>query len=154
MRAAREGAPGATMVAGEYVEGVIAGKAFSIREWQIRREKREFAELVEVLRVAQWRRAHPELVAEYNRRTNARPGVRERNEALRKQRRAKHYRKNPLVFSCQQCGSQWCKAPWIRGPHPEFCDENCRYRYRYAHDEDFRNRARANSAKQHARKSQ
>lgn len=151
MRAAKEGAPGAMMVAGEFVDGVIAGRAFAIREWQIKREHREFAQLIEVLRVAKWRKAHPALVAEYNRRSNARPEARERTKRLHRAWRAAQYRANPLMFACKCCGATWCKAPWIRGEHPEFCGDRCRQRWRYQHDEGFRARQLANSRKQHAR---
>ena len=152
MRAAAEGAKGATMVAGEYVEGVIAGKAFALREWQIKREKREFAQLVELLRVAKWRKAHPTLVAEYNRRWAAAPEVRDRTKRLQRAWRAAQYCAKPLMFACKQCGATWCKAPWIRGEHPEFCADRCRQRWRYSNDESFRARQLANARKQHARK--
>ena len=153
MRAAREGAKGATMVAGEYVEGVIAGKSFAIREWQIKREKREFAQLVEVLRVAQWKRANPALVAEYQRRSNARPEARIRTRLRHQAWRRARYCKNPAQFVCECCSATWCKVPWVRGLTPRFCGDACRQRWRYAHDPAYRERALANSRKQDARRS-
>jgi len=151
MRAAAEGAKGATMVAGEFVEGVIAGKQFAIREWQMRKEKRADDVLFARLRARKWQREHPERRAEIQAKYYAQPGVPARQLAAMRDRRLVANAQAPTVFSCSACGVQWCKAPWTRGQRPKFCGARCYQKHRYATDESYRSQAKASARATHAK---
>lgn len=113
------------------IVGYGVGKEAALRDWRHRKEARDFERLVKKLRATKWNREHPERRAEISATHYAKPGVADQQLAGARARRAKAYRANPTIFTCAECGVEWCKAPWVRGVEPRFCGDACRQRARY-----------------------
>jgi hypothetical protein len=64
-------------------------------------------------------------------RYNAKPEAKAAALARQKRARAEAFKRNPVVFTCAECGATWCRAPWTRGVPPSFCGDACRNRARY-----------------------
>lgn len=105
--------------------GFAVGKAAAMAEWSFRKELREFAPIVNRLRVLKWQRENPEKRRANANRYAAKPGNVERSLRLARKRRADRRRAEGQVFTCQleDCGAQFCRVPGVRGMglHPRFC---------------------------------
>jgi hypothetical protein len=126
-----------------HVVGFQVGKAAAIADWLHRKESAEFERLVARLRARNWvRKVYAEGGArledlrrksrEWVRRAAKTPTGRARL-ARSKERRRDRYRANAPVLTCQNCGAQWCRLPWLRGlaAHKRFCTESCRGKWKY-----------------------
>lgn len=111
----------------------------SLREWfSLRGEKDEplptpkaFAVAVNRLRALKWARENRERHYANIARYQAQPRVRARSNEKQTERRRERYGARPdVLFSCEECGVQWCKTPWVRGPRRRFCGQNCQKRAR------------------------
>jgi hypothetical protein len=111
----------------------------AVREWfSLQGEKgepiptpREFAKVVNRLRVKKWirenRKRHNAKVMRYQ----SKPGVRQHMNEMQNERRRKSYGERAEVLACKECGVEWCKAPWVRGVRRIFCGQNCQKRARH-----------------------
>jgi hypothetical protein len=108
--------------------GYAVGKEAAMRDWQHRREVRDFDRLVNRLRVAKWQREHQERKRANNRRYAAKPEVVARALARRKALRAA---KPAPVLTCLECGVKFIKRGRRGGTVPRFCCDAHRQRYRY-----------------------
>lgn len=125
---------------GEPADGFMFSKEARLADWRFEKERREFAKVVNRLRVRKWQtEALADAVraeklrarkAEYARR----PEVRER--ALRLARGRRVGPRQALlrtVMVCHECGAEWTGVPWLRRFYPrDFCDNRCEQRARYA----------------------
>lgn len=112
------------------IVGFQVGKAHRLADWATRREIRETDRMINVARVVDWQRKNPAKVAAKNARHNAKPAAKARRKAYHRKRRAAEYRKNPVVCACEECGSTWCKVPWVKGKVPRYCSTRCTQRAR------------------------
>lgn len=110
--------------------GTLSPKDNALAEWRARKEAASFDLLISRLRARKWQRENPEKRAEKSKRYYLRSG-KQAQLAAAKLRRLEAYRRNPVVCSCRECGTTWCRVPPLRGPDPEFCGDACRQRYRY-----------------------
>lgn len=122
--------------------GMLVGRAAALAEWRHRKEKDEFRRLVASLSATKWAKENPE-----RRKANALrfwrkywPRVKDRENAKDRARRLETYKANPTVYRCQECGAEFCRAPWYRtrsGVKPSFCTHACwsRHRYHRSHPE-------------------
>jgi hypothetical protein len=105
--------------------GFAVGKAAAMAEWSFRKELREFAPIVNRLRVLKWQRENPEKRRAKANRYAAKAANAERGLMLARKRRADRRRAEGQVFTCQLegCGAQFCRVPGVRGMglHPRFC---------------------------------
>jgi len=92
------------------------------------RTPREFATVVNRLRVLKWVRENRDKHNAKVRRYQAKPGVRKHLNELQNERRRKSYGTRVEVLACAECGAQWCKVPWVRGKRRVFCGQNCQKR--------------------------
>lgn len=119
------------------VVGFQVGKAARLSDWYSSREKLDTETLINRLRVANRMReirSNPERLEQlhaYLRDYSKRPEVHGKNMARQRTRRAKRYRAEAAVFTCRECGAQWCKVPWTRQHRHDFCSRNCKLRFEY-----------------------
>lgn len=141
----------------------IGAREASLREWMFRLENRGFDALVNRLRVKKWT---AEVYAEGGARLGRLRALKRAWASKRRasdlaaarrsdrQKRAKAYKKAPLVLTCVECGATWCKAPWARGVQPKFCGTACYQRDRYRNNEKSREQKKAAERERHARNRQ
>ena len=110
--------------------GTLSPKDNALAEWRARKDAAEFGRLISRLRARKWHRENPEKRAAKSKRYYERGGSKLQLAAA-KRRRLEAYKRNPVVCECLECGATWCRVPPLRGPHPEFCGDACRQRYRY-----------------------
>lgn len=101
-------------------------KELRLREWHLKRElnDREFKKLENKLRVKKWR---GELYAERGERYEAwrakdrdrakTPERRSKRAAIKRERQARkrEEERRSEIFTCAECGVQWCLVPWAHG---------------------------------------
>lgn len=57
---------------------------------------------------------------------------REKVEAARREKLLAEYKKNPIVNTCEECGTTWCVIPaFKRKLTSRFCDRRCRNRWHH-----------------------
>lgn len=106
------------------VVGFGVGKEAAMRDWRHRKEERDFAKLVNRLRVRRWVRENPERRRTYAREYARLPDQLEKRRAWKAKRRAKLRRET--VYTCESCGSQWCRVPWMQPrSNTRFCSNRC-----------------------------
>lgn len=113
-----------------WIVGFQVGKAARIADWLAKKERAETDRMINVARASKWNREHPKRRAEINARANAKPATKAKNRARARKKHAEAYRRNPIICRCQECGSVWCKVPWLKGPRPRFCGTRCYQRHR------------------------
>lgn len=113
------------------IVGFAVGREARMRDWLHRKEQVSSDRLVNILRATKWNREHPERRREINARHYRRPGVKDRQLERKREARAEAYRRNPIIYTCAECGASWCRVPWVRGVAPRFCGQACYQRARY-----------------------
>lgn len=117
------------------------------REWFSLRGKpgepiatpREFAKVVNRLRVLKWQKANPQKKRANGLKYSRKPEKRSRQLTLsakryQERRREERQRADAVVFTCRECEVMFCKAPWTKGPSPNFCQNACYQRNKYHRD--------------------
>jgi hypothetical protein len=112
-------------------DGFQVGKAAALSDWAFNKEKRDFNKLIAVLRATKWNKEHLERHRAHALAYSSKPEVMAKSEAARRARIIAAHRANPEIFTCLECGSQWCLIKPRRGPIPEFCTDAHRQRHRY-----------------------
>lgn len=113
------------------VIGYGVGKEASMRDWSFRKEQCDFEKLVVRLRVRKYQKANRPKINVYRADYEKRPDVAPKLRTKQRQRRAKKYRARAPIFTCRECGSQWCKVPWARQHRKDFCSRSCKARFGY-----------------------
>ena len=129
----------------EYGYREVSDKVVRLAEWAHRKEKREFAALLNKLRCRKRYGAirtegGPRLAAT---KTASREGTR-RLRARELARQIAAWMHRPPVLTCASCGSTWCPVPWLLSGktawtrYSRWCREACRKRRCYQTDEKYR----------------
>lgn len=92
---------------------------------------REFAKVVNRLRAKKWAKENPERRKEIARRYYQKPDKKARQLELAAKRYKARQRTEARVFTCRECSAEFCKAPWTKGPLPNFCRDACYQVNRY-----------------------
>lgn len=108
--------------------GMLIGRAAAMADWSFRRDQRDFAKLVAVLRAKKWAQENPEQRKAIANRYAAKPEARAQALQLAKERRA---RKPIPVLVCSECAALFIKAGRKGGTVPKFCSTACYSRNRY-----------------------
>lgn len=133
----------------EMKSGFQAPRAAALADWAFRKDKREFAVLVNRLRARKWAKDNP---ARANARSVRwqkanRPKV---NRAQNRRRFKKWAARAGAGVSCAECGVLFCEARPRRGKARRFCTPHCRWRLLAR--ENARRRRRARGAKARRRR--
>lgn len=120
----------------ERTTGMLIGRQAALADWRFKKEQREFEKQIKSLRAVKWNREHPERRKEIANRYARKPEVVAHQTAAstarkRRLRQKKRLTNGAPVYRCRECGAEWCRTPWVRGPPGEFCTEACRQRFRY-----------------------
>jgi hypothetical protein len=148
--------------AAEYGYREVGGKELRLREWAARKDDKLFAALCARLRTRNWwakvcaerPEKKAEVLAYRLRWANAkRAADPQPARDYQNARRHAKYRATAPVSTCVQCGATWCRLPGTthRGVAPRFCGARCDQAWRYANDLGFRERMKANARAQHAK---
>lgn len=132
--------------------GFQVGKAVALADWRHKKEKGDFAVLVNRLRVKKWQRENLDKKRAKGRAWAAAHAAEQLN--YQRECRRKRARARGEVYFCKHCGTSWCPVPWARGKQGrgEFCGHRCYHNWRYANDEAFRERWKARSRAIHAKR--
>ena len=138
------------------LDGFTFPREAALTAWREKKERIEFAALVNRLRVRLWQKRQSGDPSRLDRlrarkRVWAR-GHRNRQLLLARSRRRKRYEAAPRERTCEQCGKRETIPFRAGGPVGRFCSDRCRLKWRYHHDEEYRERMKRFSRDHHAKK--
>lgn len=115
--------------------GFQSGRAAALSDWSFRKEQKEFATVVNRLRVKKWAKENPEKRRRNANRYASKPAVKARQRAWQIRRRHGALKARATVYVCVEpdCRAEWCRVPgtYRGGPTPRYCSSACSQRNRY-----------------------